>query len=89
MRSYGEMAISQATMARTMEERTATSNDRAKRLEDGLVKLDVEKADAEALRAVVVELRGIKRLLIGLLVSIVIASVTFGLAALQIAGSHT
>ena len=76
-------------MSRTIEERTADALRVRQRVDDQLGALNKDKASAADLAAVIVELRGIKRLLIGLLVSITLASVGFGFAALQIAGSHT
>ena len=85
LKSYGDIMIAQAATDRTIEERTRTSNERAGRFEKGLDK----KADTTALDAVVAELGSIKRLLIAVLLAIVVASVGFGFAALQIAGSHS
>jgi hypothetical protein len=86
--SYGTLEREQARMDAVIEERTAEAVRNRERVDRDLVKLDEEKAEATALTAVVDELRGIKRLLVGLLVSITLASVGFGFAALQIAGSH-
>lgn len=86
--SYGTLEREQARMDAVIEERTAEAVRNRERVDRDLVKLDKEKAEATALTAVIVELRGIKRLLVGLLVSITLASVGFGFAALQIAGRH-
>jgi hypothetical protein len=86
--SYGTLEREQARMDAVIEERTAEAVRNRERVDRDLVKLDEEKAEATALTAVVDEFRGIKRLLVGLLVSITLASVGFGFAALQIAGSH-
>lgn len=89
LQQYGELRIEQADMSRTIEERTADALRVRQRVDDQLGALNKDKASAADLAAVIVELKGIKRLLIGLLVSITLASVGFGFAALQIAGSHT
>lgn len=56
-----------------------------------LDQLEVEmrlKADAADMTKVVAELNGIKKILVGVLLAIVTASIGFGFAALQIAGAH-
>lgn len=88
LKSYGDIMIDLTALSRTVEERTRTSNERAQRLQDGLTALDREKADATTVADVVIELRGIRKLLVGLLVSICLACITFALAAIEIAVRH-
>jgi hypothetical protein len=100
LKSYGDIMIAQAATDRTIEERTQETQRYRQRVERELeakaaakdladLELDVaKKADATTVADVVEELRGIRKLLVYLLVSICLASFGFGIAALQIAGSH-
>jgi hypothetical protein len=55
---------------------------------DLLDKLLESKASVEQMTAVTAELASIKKLLVAVLMAIVVASIGFGFAALQIAGTH-
>ena len=55
---------------------------------DLLDKLLESKASVQQMASVTAELASIKKLLIAVLMAIVVASIGFGFAALQIAGTH-
>jgi hypothetical protein len=84
LKSYGELEKRQDLTEQLITERTGVVYGRLDALETGMT----TKADKTELSAVVKELSDIKKLLIGLLLAIVTASIGFGFAALQIAGSH-
>ncbi|HET6502096.1 MAG TPA: hypothetical protein VFG87_15175 [Amycolatopsis sp.] len=93
--SYGTLEREQARMDAVIEERTAEAVRNRERVDKQLGDLDEAKAEAKDLAAVVDRLDkldgrlgGIQKLLVGLLASITLASIGFGFAALQIAGSH-
>lgn len=85
--SYGALEKEQTRMATLIEERTTSGARRFEDIEADVKDLDEGKAEAKDLAAVVDELRGIRKLLVGLLVSVCLACVVFGLGALQIASN--
>jgi hypothetical protein len=88
LKSYGDVMIAQAATDRTIDERTRAGNERAERLQAAVTKLDDEKADVATVDDVVTELRYIRKLLVGLLISICLACLTFAFAAIEIAVRH-
>ena len=91
LEQYGEIQREQVDMSRIIEERTKEAQrnrDRVDRELDGKAERTDLTPILQRLDRLDARLGGTNKLLVGLLVSITLAAVGFGFAALQFAGSH-